>query len=184
MLYAKIQFVCIKLSKTFFIAQIFAALVLGFDASRIYYSAGEKNETTPQSHDKKSGKETESVNVPALVGVIAQLIIIIVAVTLIVVAVLHRAKFRKILLIWIILTLAGLVISFVSLLVRVIVYKTSWIDVLITLAFAFYEGLCCWLVLSYYKLLAALGNHHEVGYDVFANENDFSTMEKSTTADD
>ena len=181
MLYTKVQFFHIELSQTFFIAQIGAALVLGFQAANIYYSEEGKNKTA--AADKKPDKEKEIINIPALVIVIGQLLVIVIAVSLIVIAVLHRAKYRKVLLVWLVLAFTGLIISIVSLFIRVILYKTGWIDILVTLIIGCYEGICCWLVLSYYKYLAAVVNHQGVGYNVFANENDFSTVESPTAAE-
>jgi len=156
---------------------VLSALALGFNAASIHagHRKSRTNSTGTQAHRK-----AETIDVAAVIGVIGQLLIIFVAISLIMVAVKHKAKFRKVLTIWLGFTFGGLIIIIVSLFVRVIVYKTHYIDIIITLGFSCYEVICIWLVVSYYKLLGALGDHHDVGYDAFANENDFSSLEKPT----
>ena len=156
-------------------------MALGFNAASIH-AANEKNRT--KSTGRQPKRKAETIDVAAVIGVIAQLLIILVAISLIVVAIKHKAKFRKLLAIWLGFTFGGLIIIIISLFVRVIVYKTHYIDILITLGFCGYEVVCFWLVVSYYKLLGALGDHHDVGYDAFANENDFSSLEKPTEFND
>ena len=157
-------------------------MALGFDASRISYSVGKnKTESTGNS---SSHNETETIDVAAIVGVVVHTLTIIIAGILIAVAILHKAKFRRVLLIWLVFTVMWIVITIIALFIRVIVYKTGYIDIFITFVFCFYEVICCWLVWSYYKLLKAVGDHHQVGYDVFANDNEFAAMETPSEVND
>lgn len=156
-------------------------MALGFDASRLnLFKAehGAKHNKT-ESAGKRHGKHEGKVNIAALAGVIAQVISIIIAVSLIVVAALHKAKFRPVLLVWLVWTVIGLVIIIITMIIRVVVYRSHFIDIIITLVFSAYLIFSFWIVLSYYNFLGNLGDHPEVKYDPSATDKEILAEEKA-----
>lgn len=120
--------------------------------------------------DDKSG-----INIAAVAGLVGQLLTIIIAFSLIAVAILHRAKFRKMMIVWLAWSGGGLGMIIVALFIRIANHQTDAIDISITLIFVVYELFCVWLVISYYKLLSTRAHDENDGYNMFANQNDFST---------
>ena len=141
-------------------------MALGFDASKLHLGKPEHGGNKTESSDKRhGGKHEGKLNTAALTGVIAQVISIVAAVCLIVVAALHRVKFRPVLLVWLVWTIIGLVIIIVTMIVRVAVFKSHFIDIIITLLASAYLIFSFWIVLSYYKFLGDLEDRPDLKYN-------------------
>ena len=147
---------------------------MGFEAHKLSGGGNGRNDT---GHGGKRS-DKDGVNAGALIAVIGQLITIITAIILIVVAALHRAKLRKLLLIWLGWAVIGVVVIIIALIIRLVVYKTHFIDIFITLVFCAYIIICFWFVLSYYKFLDPMGDHPGVNYDASGKDGDFLAVEK------
>ena len=124
-------------------------------------------------------KDMQDINGAALAGIISQLITIIITICLIVVAVIHKEKYRNAIWIWLGWTFGGVLMTLVAMIIRSVHHRASYIEIIITLLVCCYEIFCVWLVGSYYKLLALVGNDRAVGYDIFNNENEFSAVSQN-----
>ena len=154
---------------------------LGFDASRLS-NVEASHGTNHTGHGAQKSHEG-GINVGALIGIIGQLLTIITAIILIVVALLHRAQFHKLLLIWLGWAVFGVVTITVALIVRVVVYKTDFIDIFITLVFCAYVIACFWFVMSYYKFLDQMVDREDDNNGGSSNKREFSAIEKSRETD-
>lgn len=151
--------------------QVLAATVLVFNARHIYYHVDARNSSTGMH------KEREKVDVSAatIVSLVVQMVTIMIATSLIAVAVLHQAKYRKVIAVWLGWTFGGILIMLVSLFIRIGRHRAGAVDISVTLVFAFYGIVSFWLVVSYFKLLETFSNDRNVGYDVFDNVNELGT---------
>lgn len=131
---------------------------MGFAASGLYSPQSAEGKNKTQSVGSKSDNDGGDIHVNALIGVIAQTITIIVAVSLIVVAAIHRAKFQRLLLVWLGWTIVALLITVVLMIVGIVVFKSTFVDIALSLVSIGYMIVSFWLVLSYYKFFAASGD--------------------------
>ena len=135
---------------------------MGFGASEINSTPSADGRNSTQSVGNKSGKDGGDVYVPALIGVIVQTISIILAVSLIAVAAIHKAKFRRLLLAWLGWTTASLLIAVVLMIVGIVAAKYTFVDIAISVVSICYMVISFWLVLSYYNFFAGSVEHQVV----------------------
>lgn len=140
-----------------YILQILAALVLGFDAGKLYYGVGSVNATAGVV--ASGGDDARrNVNAAIAVSITVQSLTIIVSISMMVVAILHRAALRNLLFIWLGYTGVGVTIIVILTIVGAIRNTINGLEIAINLIFFIYQIICIWLVASYYKLLTAVQN--------------------------
>ena len=157
-----------------------AALSLGFNfrtLSMHHEKGGPRNETVSSGH--KRHRDRDVLNAGALIGVITQFITIIAAIILIVVAALNKTKYRRLLLVWLLWCIVGIVLILLGMIVGAVVYRSSFIDIIVAIIICVFIVICFWFVYSYYLLLATLGDHPNVDYDASAKDSEILTTEKS-----
>ena len=138
---------------------------------------GSINGTVSSGH--KRHRDRDALNAGAVIGVITQFITIAAAIILIVVAALNKTKYRRWLLIWLLWSIVGIVLILLGMIVGAVVYKTSFIDIVVSIVVCVFIVICFWFVYSYYILLATLGDHPNVDYDASAKDSEVLTTEKS-----